>query len=172
MENGWHLSGSHGLPGLCHQFQSLFTNLILSPSLCVCVMTELCSMLMFSNGLRLVMSPLSKFTTLHLRTALAHCNYFFKDLISSVLSDSAPFTLHEVSPISFTLVKWCQEQEKISNGSCLCVPPHYTKLTWLLNRPRIEPSACLVLVSTSTQFTSGREASVFPPLLYLKEVPK
>lgn len=36
----------------------------------------------------------------------------------------------------------------------------------------LHPRFCLVLVSTTTHFTSGGEASVFPPLLYLKEVPK
>ncbi|XP_026155127.1 predicted GPI-anchored protein 58 isoform X3 [Mastacembelus armatus] len=36
----------------------------------------------------------------------------------------------------------------------------------------LHPLAPLVLVSTATLFTSGRETSVFPPLLYLKEVPK
>lgn len=62
------------------------------------------------------------------------------------------------------------EQEKISDGSWRCIQTQNWDL--LLNGCRLAPTGCLVLVSTATHFTSEREASVFPPLLYLKEVPK
>lgn len=57
------------------------------------------------------------------------------------------------------------EQEKISEGT------DHSKRRAQSNR-LVALSGSLVLVSTTTHFTSGREASVFPPLLYLKEVPK
>lgn len=63
------------------------------------------------------------------------------------------------------------EQEKISEGSRRHIQTDHSKLRFLLNR-LVAPTGSLVLVSTTTHFTSGREASVFPPLLYLKEVPK